>query len=639
MASCGPAKSEDNLTPSPGFQGANQGASLVLPRAAKPSSDLRSIGGSLAQDNESPSQGNGTNALGNGPFCNSGQSCPTALEHGPLDSQVEGCPVAQGNGPLSSLGQGCPSALGNGRVCKSTTMSSGNSADDTDSNDSDKIYKTGKVIIVINTILCFIATKKTWARMILCEQIKKLYSSDMIVEAHNLVIKLGDSRKPRLTTRDTKRMINFIVHNMLDYLVPNSKLLFVTETTDTPVSDWSPKKAENPLTRYFKKYRHQEVQTFSAYNNLEDKVDLLIDMFTEQQSTLNKLCGKQDTSPTSTQDCSKTISDSFPDYDPEHTLPPYQLPPVNPSTPETPTYLTFPFSSPTPSLSPPITPITSTMSVPPTPTTPSSQNIQTITHTPIPPPRNSQKEASSADDLAECQPAVSAPRPTPRKHFPKIEKIDTTTQVTPKRNKKKRNSNNNNKKEKEADAEIASATPPPNRHWDDAIFQDISGLPPPTQTVQAARPVIINNILHSKAGNGAANSLQAIKDNYEDDEGFVQVISKSRKRMRKHKEKDNLSTKPLIAAPKPKVAYLYVTNCHVDTNEEDIEGHFLKNFTQLSDVLAYKCVMTHAYYSSFTVTIKGKDVDPDDILKSDSFPDNVKVFLNRNKNKNSEQRV
>ena len=464
----------------------------------------------------------------------------------------------------------------------------------------------------------------------------------MIVEAHNLVIKLGDSRKPRLTTRDTKRMINFIVHNMLDYLVPNSNLIFATETTDTPISDWSPKKAENSLTRYFKKYRHQEVQTSSAYNSLEDKVDLLIDMFTEQQSTLNKLCGKQDltTSPTSTQECGKTLSDSFPYYDPEHTLPPYQLPPVNPSTPETPTYLTFPFSSPPPSPSPPITPIPSAKSVPPIPTPSSSQNVQTITHTPIPPPRNSQKEASSADDLAECQPAVSAPRPTPRKHFPQMEKKDTTTQVTPKRNKKKRNNNNNNKKEKEVDAETAPAPLPPNRHWDDATFQDIPGLPPPTSTVRETRPVIINNILHSRPGNnGATNSLHAIKENYEDDEGFVQVNSKSRKRTRKHKDKDNLNAKPLQAAPKPKVAFLYVTNCHPDTNEEDIEGHFLQNFTQLSDVLAYKSVMTHAYYSSFTVTVKGKDVDADDILKSDSFPDNVKVFLNRNKYKNSEQRV
>lgn len=39
------------------------------------------------------------------------------------------------------------------------------------------------------------------------------------------------------------------------------------------------------------------------------------------------------------------------------------------------------------------------------------------------------------------------------------------------------------------------------------------------------------------------------------------------------------------------------------------------------------------YYSSFTVTIRGTDINPDLLLESDVFPNNIKVFLNRNNTK------
>ena len=78
---------------------------------------------------------------------------------------------------------------------------------------------------------------------------------------------------------------------------------------------------------------------------------------------------------------------------------------------------------------------------------------------------------------------------------------------------------------------------------------------------------------------------------------------------------------------------MYITSCHPDTNEEDIEDFLENKFNIISNVKAFKTKMTHNYYSSFTVTIRGKDINPDLFLESDVFPDNVKVFLNRNKYK------
>nr|XP_027227262.1 proline-rich protein 36-like [Penaeus vannamei] len=93
MHTHGPTKSEGNLTPPPGFEGANQGASLVLPRAASPGSSPRSERGPLAQGNATPSQGTGTSAQGYGPPGSMGQSCLPAHENGhPHGSQGQGCP-------------------------------------------------------------------------------------------------------------------------------------------------------------------------------------------------------------------------------------------------------------------------------------------------------------------------------------------------------------------------------------------------------------------------------------------------------------------------------------------------------------------------------------------------------------------
>ncbi|XP_063615701.1 sericin-2-like, partial [Penaeus indicus] len=62
----------------------------------------------------------------------------------------------------------------------------------------------------------------------------------------------------------------------------------------------------------------------------------------------------------------------------------------------------------------------------------------------------------------------------------------------------------------------------------------------------------------------------------------------------------------------------------IKTDEDDIEDFLENNFNQISNVKAFKTKMSHNYYSSFTVTIRGKDINPDLFLESDVFPNNVK---------------
>jgi len=153
---------------------------------------------------------------------------------------------------------------------------------------------------VLNTISCFVATKKAWARLLLCDQIKKLFGPEEIEKAHDIVINLSDSRKPRNTTRDTKKMINIIVHTMIDHCVNRENLVFAT--TNIPTTDWTPPKKtgiSTPFVKFFQKTKHQETQTHlePSFNNdslLENKIDLLIGMFSEQQATLNKMINQKE---------------------------------------------------------------------------------------------------------------------------------------------------------------------------------------------------------------------------------------------------------------------------------------------------------------------------------------------------------
>lgn len=65
--------------------------------------------------------------------------------------------------------------------------------------------------------------------MLLFEQLKKLNTPENIAKVH-IVIQLSDARRPRLTTRDTKRTMNVTVHTMLD----NKNIIFASTATEAP---------------------------------------------------------------------------------------------------------------------------------------------------------------------------------------------------------------------------------------------------------------------------------------------------------------------------------------------------------------------------------------------------------------------
>jgi len=76
--------------------------------------------------------------------------------------------------------------------------------------------------------------------MVLCDQIRKLYSPDEIDNAYNIILHISDSRRTRNITKDIKRMTNSIVHTMIDQCLKKDNIVFATTTTDTPATDWSP---------------------------------------------------------------------------------------------------------------------------------------------------------------------------------------------------------------------------------------------------------------------------------------------------------------------------------------------------------------------------------------------------------------
>ena len=92
----------------------------------------------------------------------------------------------------------------------------------------------------------------------------------------------------------------------------------------------------------------------------------------------------------------------------------------------------------------------------------------------------------------------------------------------------------------------------------------------------------------------------------------------------------------LRGAPIPDVVYLYITACDINTTSELLELFIYRNFEQISDVRARATVRSHNHYASFTVTIKGTDLNIDDFLNTDIFPDPIKVYPNRNKYANEQ---
>jgi len=276
-----------------------------------------------------------------------GQSCLPAHENGhPHGSQGQGCPPAQGKGRLNN-----PDNENSEKTVKTTEIRENSEYNtETNSDDNKAIYQAGNTTIVLNTILCFITTKKSWARLVLCNQIKKLYSPEEIENAYNIVLFISDSRKTRNMNKDIKRMINFTVHTMIDQCLKNDNLVFATTTTDIPATDWSPppkKTSISPFVKIFQKQKHQGMQTqhelsFSNQDLIENKIDLLIGMFSEQQSAINSLISQGVTSP-QPQECAEEASVTTTPTPSPHATSDLPSPTHDQSA-----YQSFPFASPPP---------------------------------------------------------------------------------------------------------------------------------------------------------------------------------------------------------------------------------------------------------------------------------------------------
>jgi len=159
---------------------------------------------------------------------------------------------------------------------------------------------------------------------------------------------------------------------MIDQCLKKDNIVFATTTTDTPATDWSPPPKKTgisaPFVKIFQKSKHQDTQTqhepsFINQDLIENKIDLLIGMFSEQQSAINSLIS-QGAMPSLPQECGKealVTTFSTPSHHATSDLP---TPAHDQSA-----YQSFPFASP-----PPVR-MSST-------TTP--QNEHTQNHTPTP---------------------------------------------------------------------------------------------------------------------------------------------------------------------------------------------------------------------------------------------------------------
>ena len=83
--------------------------------------------------------------------------------------------------------------------------------------------------------------------------------------------------------------------------------------------------------------------------------------------------------------------------------------------------------------------------------------------------------------------------------------------------------------------------------------------------------------------------------------------------------------------------FLYITSCDIDTTAEQIELHILENYEQVTEATARSTARSHNYYASFTVTVRGNDLDTEDFINAEVFPRPIKVFLNRNKYPDQEE--
>ncbi|MEL7520017.1 MAG: hypothetical protein AAGJ80_00105 [Cyanobacteria bacterium J06553_1] len=186
-----------------------------------------------------------------------------------------------------------------------------------------------------------------------------------------------------------------------------------------------------------------------------------------------------------------------------------------------------------------------------------------------------------------------------------------------------------------ADHDHGSHAPPPVRQWDTGLYHHVPGVPQPhSPAMHASSP---NVVMHVSGGvrpriydqQHRYSHYEDRHHNENDDNGFQEVRSKREQRLQRLHDRG--TQRGLKGAPVPDFVFLYVTNCDIDTTAEEVELHILEHFEQVTEVRARSTARSHDYYASFTVTVKGQDLDTDDFLNSEVFQAPIRVFLNKNK--------
>ena len=185
--------------------------------------------------------------------------------------------------------------------------------------------------------------------------------------------------------------------------------------------------------------------------------------------------------------------------------------------------------------------------------------------------------------------------------------------------------------------------PTPVRQWDNNLFHNVPGVPVPAPTADHTAPSVAIQVLGTGTRPKVYERYQPNRrshrqyQNYQDDNDNSQLESGRDSKLQRLQERNPEAE--LRGAPTPDVVFLYITACDIQTTSEEVELHIFKHFEQVTDVRARATRrINHDYYASFTVTIKGNDLNLDDFLDADVFPSPIKVFPNRNKYPDADER-
>ncbi|MEL7523452.1 MAG: hypothetical protein AAGJ80_17845, partial [Cyanobacteria bacterium J06553_1] len=173
----------------------------------------------------------------------------------------------------------------------------------------------------------------------------------------------------------------------------------------------------------------------------------------------------------------------------------------------------------------------------------------------------------------------------------------------------------------------------PVRQWDNNMYHQVPVVPPPPAATHAGSQSVAVHVSGTRPkvfdSQQSNRQYRTYQQDENDDNNFQEVVSRRDNKLRKLQARG--TQRGLRGAPEPDVVYLYITSCDINTTSEEVELHILENYENVSEVRARSTMRSHNYYASFTVTIKGDDLDTDDFLLSDVFESPIKVFLNRNK--------